>query len=187
VRIWGKRLALLLCALLAAAGATALGGGTAYALGPGRVCMFNAPDAAGGAGHVGWAFEVGTSGQWVFGSTDDDPAGDPFVRPGDDNGAWTQSGDFTAARTAFQNSSIGYTRYRCKDTPTSAVGAAVQQADAAKSWGYSVVFNNCLDHAYNILDAYRGDVMPRPWLTILPDDHFVGGLTKYGWGPITPL
>ncbi len=44
------------------------------ALGPGRVCMFKAPSGATygvvNAGHVGWAYEVGNSGSWVFGATE---------------------------------------------------------------------------------------------------------------------
>ena len=159
----------------------------AFALGAGRVCMFNAPNAASGFGHVGWAFEVGTSGQWVFGATDDDPAGDPYVAQGNYNGAWSSSGNFNAALGTFRASTIGYTRYRCVNTPTSAVGAAVQQANAAPGWGYTLFGNNCLDHAYRILTTYRGGVMSSPSLTIIPDDAFVGGLTHDGWGPISPL
>lgn len=79
------------------------------------------------------------------------------------------------------------TRYRCVNTPTSAVGAAVQQADEAPSWGYTLITNNCLDHAYKILTTYRGAVMPPNVLTVTPDNAFVGGLTGYGWGPISPL
>lgn len=184
---WSKRLVVAVCALAAAAGMTALSGGTAYALGPGRVCMFNAPDAAAGFGHVGWAFEEGTTGHWYFGSTDDNAAGDPYVPAGAYNGAWIGSGDFSTTTSAFARSSIGYTRYRCLNTATSAVGGAVQQGNAAKGWGYNVYRNNCLDHAYVILTTYRGDVMPPPSLTVIPNNHFVGGLTSFGWERIHSL
>lgn len=188
MRTLRMRLAILACSLTGAgASMTMLGVGPAYALGSGEVCMFNAPNAAAGLGHVGWAFEVGSSGKWIFGATDDDAAGDPYVAPGSYNGAWVGSGGFGAVSSAFRASTIGYTRYRCHATPTSAVGGAEQQASAAKGWGYTLIGNNCLDHAYRILTTYRGDVMPSPALTIIPNDAFVGGLSSARWGPIAAL
>jgi hypothetical protein len=188
VMTWPKRLMIFACALTVAVGMTGLlGASAAYALGPGQVCVFNAPNAAFGNGHVGWAFEVGISGQWIFGATDDNAAGDPYVPPGAFNGAWVGSGSGAAARAAFRASPIGYTRYRCINTLTSAVGGAIQQANAAKGWGYTLFTNNCLDHAYRILSTYRGNVMPPPSTTIIPNDAFVGGLSAYGWGRIVPL
>ena len=185
-----KRLRILVIAVLplvAGLGVEVAASTPAFALGQGSACMFNAPNAAAGFGHVGWAFEVGSSGQWVFGSTDDNAAGDPYVPPGQYNGAWSRSGSFSAGLAAFRASSIGYTRYRCVSTPTSAVGAAVQQANAASGWGYTLIGNNCLDHTYRILTTYRGGIMSPPSLTIIPDDAFVGGLSHDGWGPIISL
>ncbi|WP_433178089.1 hypothetical protein [Actinoallomurus sp. CA-150999] len=187
MKVLRRLLATLACLLPVVTGIVVIGSGTAYALGPGRICMFNAPSAVLGAGHVGWAFEVGTSGQWVFGATDDNAAGDYAVPPGQYNGAWTGSGDFTAARNTFRDSSIGYTRYRCKNTPTSAVGGATQLANDAKNWGYTAFGNNCLDHAWTILTAYRGGEMPDPWSNIIPNNFFGYGLDDYGWERIVLL
>ncbi len=67
----------------------------AYALGPGQVCVFLAPQGAPIAGlytgHVGWAFLEGGTSNWIFGATEN-VSGRPFVKPGDNNYAWVSNG-----------------------------------------------------------------------------------------------
>jgi hypothetical protein len=53
------------------AGATVLLSATAaQALGPGMACVFDAPNAVAGAGHVDWAYEIDNSGNFVYGGTE---------------------------------------------------------------------------------------------------------------------
>src|ERR1017187_227116 len=125
----------------------------APALGSGEMCMFDAPNgapiAAGyAAGHVGWGFEIGSSGRWTYGSTE---TGD-----GNPSGTWIQSGSETNMRAAFKAARGGryYTQFRCHATPDSSVGAATTQANATKYNGYNGLFNNCLTKAISIYTAY---------------------------------
>jgi len=162
----------------------------AYALGPGLACVFNQPDGAvvlGGArGHIGWGYEIGNSGQFIFGSTED-PNGLFTVAAGDGNplGAWHASGNFTQMLQAFQfqphwgawpNSSSDasshatsqYTRYKCVDVANSAVTAAGNEVNVVENVGngYGALYNgtnwNCMNHAYAILAAYNAQGLPNP-------------------------
>jgi hypothetical protein len=163
----------------------------ANALGAGRVCFFDAPNAASFQGHVGWAFsEPGHGDSWYYGATDDDANGDPYVPAGSYNGAYISHAiAFSQVTSWFKANSIGYTSYRCMNTPTSAVGAAMQAGQAASGWGYTLIGNNCLDHAYRILTAYRGDAAPIPgseqWL-VTPNQYF-WSLGSYGYEAVTAL
>lgn len=159
------------CAL--AAGAVVATGTPSFALGAGRMCMFNAIAGAVIDGHVGWAFDVPGGTGWVYGSTDDDAAGDFNVPPGKPNGAWSASGNWNSVLSTFRNSSIGYNTYRCISTPTSAVGAAVKVAQQMPGRGYNALGNNCLDDAYQVLNTYRGGEMPAPAWATSPDDYYV--------------
>jgi len=164
------------CAL--AAGALALTASHSYALGPGRMCMFNALDAAVIDGHVAWAFDVPGGSTWVYGSTDDDAAGDFNVPAGQPNGAWSASGNWNSVLAYFRDSPIGYSSYRCVNTATSAVGGALGVVGQIPGWGYNALDNNCLDDAYQVLNTYRGGEMPAPGFAASPDDYYVA----LNWG-----
>ena len=162
----------------------------AYALGPGLACVFNQPDGAvvlGGArGHIGWGYEIGDSGQFVFGSTED-PNGLFQVVKGDGNplGAWHASGNMTQMLQAFQfqphwgswpnasqdassHATIQYTRYKCVDVANSAVTGADNEVNFVENTGEGkgVLYNgtnwNCMNHAYAILAAYNAQGLPNP-------------------------
>ncbi|GAA3677227.1 hypothetical protein GCM10022224_046750 [Nonomuraea antimicrobica] len=187
MKITVKRAVVALCALVTAGSATASVGSPAYALGPGRVCMFLSLTGVPVLGHVGWAFRIDDSPQWIFGSTDSNEAGDRHVPKGAFNGAWWRRGTFDTVKSVFRTNRIDYTRYRCKDTPTSAVGAAAALAKDAKKWGYDLFENNCLDHAAKILNTYRGAVAPAPWSYPVPSEYFAVGLKRSGWEPARQL
>jgi hypothetical protein len=176
------------CLGLAVAGMAAVTP-AAHALGLGMACVFNQPDGAvvfGGArGHIGWGYEVGDSGQFVFGATED-PNGTPLIRAGDGNplGAWHASGNFTQMLQAFQfqphwgswpnaaedassHATSQYTRYKCVDVANSAVTAANNEVNVVEGNGlngvlYSGAGWNCMNHAYAILTAYNAQGLPDP-------------------------
>jgi hypothetical protein len=161
----------------------------APALGSGEMCMFDAPNgapiAAGyAAGHVGWGFEIGSSGRWTYGSTE---TGD-----GNPSGTWIQSGSETNMRAAFKAARGGryYTQFRCHATPDSSVGAATTQANATKYNGYNGLFNNCLTKAISIYNAYWVSAslgrMGNGWATP-PNSYFNNLGFNYGWGPVASL
>jgi hypothetical protein len=154
--------------------------------------VFNAQHAAFGNGHVGWAFlEPGHGDHWFYGSTDDNAAGDSHVDPGKFNGAYEHDTQgFAGVRQAFKTNSVGYGRFTCKNTPTSAVGGAVQAGRDAAKWGYDVLGNNCEDHMIKILDTYRGDALPqkRNLDDGIPNLYFEERLTpSNGWDRVTNL
>jgi len=177
----------------------------AYALGPGQVCVFLAPQGAPIAGlytgHVGWAFLEGGTSNWIFGATEN-VSGRPFVKPGDNNYAWVSNGPWAGTRgsvlaTVAGQLAIGgtvyhgagyYTMYRCQNTSNSSVGAAVARANAIKGYGYGFVTDNCMDHAYNVLTTYGGSMIypavnTQYWT---PNGWFFLGLHS-SFGPVATL
>lgn len=194
---------------LAVAGALVLGGSivarpgqAAYARGAGRVCVFLAPSGTFNLGHVGWAFLEGGTSNWIFGATEN-RSNLPFVKPGDNNYAWVLNGPWAGPRgsvlaTFAGQLSIGgtfyhgagyYTQVRCQNTSNSSVGAAVARANAIKGYGYGVVTDNCMDHAYNVLTTYGGNLVNpasnRAYWS--PTVWFVALGVVSGFGPISTL
>ncbi len=184
------------------AGVVAHPGHAAYALGPGRVCVFLAPTGAFNLGHVGWAFLEGGTSNWIFGATEN-RSGLPFVKPGDNNYAWVLNGPWAGPRGSVLATFAGqltlggtvyhgagyYTQVRCQNTPSSAVGAAVARANAIKGYGYGVVTDNCMDHAYNVLTTYGASLVDPAsnrayWA---PNVWFIALGVVSGFGPISTL
>ncbi len=202
---WPRRaLALLLALLLTGAGLATTGGPgrptPAYALGPGQVCVFLAPTGASNLGHVGWAFLEGGTSNWIFGATEN-RSGRPFVKPGDNNDAWVSNGPWAGPRGSVLATFAGqlvsggtvyhgagyYTMYRCQHTSSSSVGAAVARANAIKGYGYGVVTDNCMDHAYNVLTTY-GASLANPASGYWTPNGWFGALgVASGFGPIIDL
>ncbi len=185
----GRRLIVIIGCLGCALAGMVVAGPAAHALGPGLACVFNQPDGAlfaGSArGHIGWGYEIGDSGQFIFGSTED-PNGVPHIVKGDGNplGAWHASGNIIQMLQAFQfqpywgswpnaskeaspHAESQYTRYKCVDVATSAVGGANNEVNYVENVGINrVLYNgvnwNCMNHAYAILTAYDAQGLPNP-------------------------
>jgi hypothetical protein len=124
-----------------------------YALGPGEVCMFDAPSGAevlgANYGHVGWGYLIGGSTTWVFGATESATY------------HWHTSGDWNTMLSIFSGNRYGhaagyYTKYKCKTTSTSSVGAANTAVSTSESNGYDALTNNCLTKSVAIFNAYYG-------------------------------
>ncbi len=197
-------LALLITVGLAVPGLTVTGGlarpTPAYALGAGRVCVFLAPSGAYNLGHTGWAFLEGGTSNWIFGATEN-VSGLPLVKRGDNNYAWVTNGPWAGAHGSvlatfagrltlggtFYHGAGYYTQFRCQNTPSSAVGGAIARANAIKGYGYAVVTNNCMDHAYNVLATYGGS-LANPASGYLTPNGWFGALgIASGFGPISYL
>jgi hypothetical protein len=163
----------ILCLIVSATlgGLQVVAAPAALALGPGEVCAFIAPSGAAGLGHPGWGYQIGGTSQFIYGATENE-GNKAFVNSGQDIGYWDRQGTFNQMINAFHDPTqptinrrgVGYyTTYKCITTTTSAVGAANTQRHQARCGGYSVFFNNSLDHTYNVLHAYNGSVpMPKP-------------------------
>lgn len=163
----------------------------AYALGPGRVCIFLAPSGAIGFGHIGWAFRVDQQDDWIYGATEN-PSGQQQVLPGAYNGAWIRESSWNTMVVTFASDlpNIGnaqypyyhkahyYTEFRCKDTSTSAVGSAYQTAQNIQNQGYTLDTNDCLTDAINVLTAYDGSL----YLSSDVSSNGSIGLDPFGYG-----
>ncbi len=195
----GRRLITIIGCLGCAFAGMVAAGPAAHALGPGLACVFNQPDGAvfaGSArGHIGWGYEIGDTGQFVFGSTED-PNGIFHIVRGDGNplGAWHATGNMIQMIQAFQyqwywgswpnassdassHAESQYTRYKCVDVATSTVGAADNEVNFVENVGVNrVLYNgvnwNCMNHAYAILAAYDAPALPNPNLHWIPNDWF---------------
>ncbi|WP_405879938.1 hypothetical protein OG762_15635 [Streptomyces sp. NBC_01136] len=138
----------------------------AFALGRGQACVFLAPKGAGGFGHVGWAFQEPPGDHWFFGATEGagGEEGGPNARkipPGQRNGAWVDTGNWQRALDTFRNAKANehpggyYKQYTCAYAAQSAVHSAALQAQANVGRGYDLFGDNCMNHAYDVLQAYN--------------------------------
>jgi len=168
-----------LAALLTACGligaAALIEPGPAAALGPGQVCVFNAPTGGNGwIGHDGWGYLIGGTNQWIYGATEN-YSGARQINPGHDIGYWDRVGNWNQMVGTFSDPSIPtlnhihrnyYTTYKCYSTSTSSVGAANAARHAARCGGYDWITNNSLHAVYNVLHTYNGSIpMPAPTLS----------------------
>lgn len=161
---------------------------------PGEACMFNAPDGALHAGHVGWGFRDGTGDNWIYGATE----GGGLIPISGGTGAkaatksWHESGTRSQMLDAFgsgvvqdqqtralYNDGSGYYRiYRCSQITTSFPGAAMQaitDVETGGDSGYNIAFNNCLTKALIVLGSY-GFLNLRGGASVLPNTYFQSDL-----------
>ena len=172
-------LSILVATSLAAVGITSfVAPEAAWALGPGKVCMYLAPSGADNLGHVGWEVQEPGRGYWA-GSTE--AAGETWIV--DETSETAIHNDFKYA--GYYHSANYYTMYRCHSTPTSAVGAAIAKARAEAN-SYNVVFDNCLTKSIDIFNAYYSPTN-LPWGVRWPPVEYFDVALSYpwvNWGPI---
>jgi hypothetical protein len=182
-----------LCALLATAATSAgilffVAPASAWALGPGKSCMYLAPSGASGLGHVGWEVQEPGKGYW---------AGSTEQGTGNPSDSWivfatsetTIHNDFKYALSAngkVQHSSGYYLYYRCHSTTTSAVGAAIAEARSLET-GYNLLNNNCLTKSVAIFTTYWGGDNLQSGFLWGPNGYFYNYLPTVNWGPIHDL
>ena len=130
--------------------------GTAYA--------FIEPAGAFLAGHVGWGFKQ-RDGRFYYGSTQNWTRSMPYVEAGDDNGWWAEQGNFAAMRLAFRIRNY----YWFKAIPVAGFLPEVARlkADATRGMGYGLLGNNCMDHAFKVLEAYGTKNIPWPVAAVI--------------------
>ena len=162
---------------------------SAHALGVGTMCMFNAPGGATGFGHVGWAVREGPSTHWFYGSTEhgDGRPSSTWQLDGSQDDMFRAFHDQLVEGGVFMHSAGYYTRWRCHQTPTSAVGAALNTAAQMKNNGYMGLGNNCLTKSVAILSTYYNGDNLQSGVGWAPNDYFLQHLTNRGWGLVHPL
>ena len=188
-RIRLRTAALFVTTALAAGLVTVGVAGPASALGPGKVCMFDAPDAVAplGVGHVAWAYDVpgetasdGTE-LWVWGSYG--------ASAWDSTRPWRGVGSGATMLAQFRNppGAAVYTQFRCKSTATSAVTKANNQVTGQYGQGYNLAWHNCLTVAVVIFNAYDGALGLPSGTWTDPDYYFYNILPNHKWGPVHSL
>jgi len=138
----------------------------------GRAAVFyrrdGAPTPIGCFGHVGWGFED-DQGRFVFGATEN-PLGDFHIAPGQDAGAWHQRGTLADAVAAMR--SRRYDAYKYATFRDAAPSAAEMRMNFNEANGYDIQGNNCLDHTFKILEAYRQPDLQWPLTHGSPNEWF---------------
>jgi len=120
----------------------------------GIAVVFNRPSGAFGLGHVGWGVYDPDSGQWTYGSGENQ-SGQANVPAGGDNGAWSQTGDFGDMTSAMN--ARGYSGAVSIPVTDPNLAAALGNAAAQPGEGYNLFGNNCADAVYNLLNDYGVD------------------------------
>jgi hypothetical protein len=172
-------------AFSAAAVGIAVGAAPAQALGPGTVCMINAPSGAdvgvGKLGHVGWAFLEGGTSNWLFGATES-----PTFN-------WRDHGDVNTMFNTFRGlrgkgiAQHYYTQWRCKSTGGSSVGAASTKVDQLYRQQYNALFDNCLTRTVAIFKAYDSSLSGLASGAATGPNFYFDHLDGAGFGPKHPL
>jgi hypothetical protein len=127
-----------------------------------------------GLGHMGWGFQFSSS-RWLFGSVENQ-GGSFHVGGNGDNDYWWAWGDSeaqmlqemkhmdTAERLTNREHHAAYTWY--KKIPVRAAKPNDAEDAALGQSGYFAAFNNCLDNAVHVADAYG--VRAWSWARHLP-------------------
>jgi hypothetical protein len=140
--------------------------------GKGVAYVFIAPRMAVLQGHVGWGYML-DDGTYSFGATDA-PGFNVTIRPGpDSNSPWRQTAVTEREMIdAFKNhykDSDTYNEYKRTFVMRRSSLNAEDKQWAIRYRGYGLFGNNCLNHTYDVLEAYGVDknrVMP--WLQTRP-------------------
>ena len=126
--------------------------------------MFLAPSGADWLGHVGFAYQVVGTPNWVFGGTEGD--GDLFVDAGPptNDESWYQVGTFDQVQSVFKNQLIVngttyhnsdyYVSYRCAVTTVANLEDAWNEVQTVSTSGYNILDNNCLTKSVAVMEAY---------------------------------
>ena len=140
--------------------------------GKGVAYVFIAPRMAVLQGHVGWAYML-DDGTYAFGATDA-PGANVTIRPGPDtNSPWRQTAVTEREMIdAFKNhysDANTYNEYKRTFVMKRSASNAESKQWTIRYRGYTLFGNNCLNHTYEVLEAYGVDksrVMP--WLQTRP-------------------
>jgi hypothetical protein len=140
----------------------------------GVAVVFDRPSGAFGLGHVGFGFYDPDSGEWTYGAVENQ-SGSPDVAPGQNNGAWSQTGSF--ADMASQMAALGYTGAVSIPVADPDMAAALGNVASQPGEGYSLFGNNCADAVWNALTDYGASLpylqlnpTPNGWFQQLSDD-----------------
>lgn len=119
-------------------------------------------------GHLGWGF-LDMNGHYYFGSTENQ-SGSPLILPGQNNGWWGMNG--TEQDMYREMDARNYDGYKVivvqNPNPTKAWNTALD----TKGRGFAGIFNNCLDHTYDVLEHYGVIGMPWKQTHPAPNDWF---------------
>lgn len=160
-----------------------------------RACVFNAPSGAFTLGHVGWAYRLGETDVWHYGSTENRGM-QATISAGRDTDTWQRIGSWsnvlddyedtlTIDNETFHDSGY-YTRYRCVDIAAEETNAemALARSEQLALSGYNVLSDNCLTKSVAILRVY-GISLPDSPVAMGPNSYFQSHLS--GFGVVTAL
>jgi hypothetical protein len=125
----------------------------------GNVFVFIKPENVnyyfGTAGHIGWGFQL-SDGSFYAGATENFAKGDwrtYWVNAGEDNDFWAER--FTSERDMFSKmKTMGYSSYKLYNVKNPNILQAKLRSEEVMMKGFQGLSNNCLDHTYQVLEAY---------------------------------
>lgn len=121
------------------------------------------------AGHVGWGFQL-EDGYFFCGATEN-PSGNAFVLPGRNNGWWGKK-VFSQEEMFEEMRKRQYDEYKWTEVTDADPVQAYKTALATGKWGYNVLGNNCLDHTFAVLFAYKVKNLPVKQVNVAPNDWY---------------
>lgn len=153
----------------------------------GNIYIFIVPEKVnfylGTAGHIGWAFQL-ADGSLYGGSTENNGA-HYKIDPGRDNDFWAER--FISEFDMFKKfKSLGYSAYKVINVQKPKILAAKLRSEECMMKGFQGVSNNCLDHTYQIFEAYglNGFTLPNRQVFSFPNrwfQEFYQNVNGNGW------
>lgn len=152
----------------------------------GRAYIFIKPENVAGLGHIGWGFML-SDGSFYAGATENYYKGNAatayWVNAGADNEFWAEM--FLTEQKMFEKmKTLGYSEYKSIPVNYPNIAGGKRRADEVMMKGFQGISNNCLDHTYQVLEAYG--VKNMPWRQTNPTPNgwfkaFYHNTTKGGY------
>ena len=132
---------------------------------------------SGPAGHVGWGVHMIDGPKWFCGATENSSGG-LIVPPGQNTDGWYKEVASEAEMLDLFRVRL-YDAYKVASVRSPRPAAARVIGEKAPTFGYTGLFNNCLDHTFKVLGAYGDLGMPWPQTNPVPSHWFGAYLGEY--------
>jgi hypothetical protein len=176
-----KKIIVIVSAVFALSGVSVATATASSASTSGAACVFNAPTAVLGLGHVGWGFEL-PGGNWEFGANDGGTELGGVTGP---SKTWYQAGNLANMLATFTKAG-NYTQYRCATVSASNASAAQVDVINEQYELYIPPISDCESQTDTVLGKYGVQNLPGDLRHPSPNVWF-SMLNQAGFGSVTRL